>query len=86
MADSEVKDLTVNGSKVKVKKEKPVLVLPEDITDTSDVALLEEGNTLGLGVPTDNDINNYFRTPGTLAIERKKKYCDDTAKDGGYKA
>ncbi len=74
-------------SEVKVKKEKSVLVLPEDIDGKDELALIEEGNQLGLSVPTAEKVNDYFRTPGTLAIERKKKgnYCDDTAKDGGYK-
>ncbi len=75
-------------SEVNVKKEKHILVLPGDIDGKEELALIEEGNQLGLGVPTEEKVNDYFRTPGTLAIERKKKgnYCDDTAKDdGGYK-
>lgn len=82
MADSEVKD-------IKVKKEKPVMVLPEDIEGKEELALLEAGSQLGLGVPTEDKVNNYFMKPGVLAADRKKKseknYCDDTAKASGYK-
>lgn len=72
-------------SEVNVKKNKSVLVLPGDIDNKDELALIEEGNQLGLGVPTDDKVNNYFMKPGALAADRKKKYCDDTAKDSGYK-
>lgn len=60
-------------SKAGKLEEKKVLLLPGKIAENGDVALLGPGNPPGLGVPTDKDITDYFRKPGTLAADRTKK-------------
>ncbi len=69
-------------SEVKVEpknNDKKSLMRPGEMESSQDLCLLSEGESLGLGVPNERSITEYFRKPETLAADRKKKdhYCGD---------
>lgn len=68
---------------IRKKDDKSVLMLPGDIEGKEDVTLLEQGEILGLGLPTDADIADYFKKPGALAVERKRKTGSGSYAGGG---
>ncbi len=70
---SEVTDFDVK----EIKKEKPVLMLPDDIAGNDDVSLLKNGERLELGMPDERAVTEYFRKPEALAADRKKKGYSD---------
>lgn len=49
------------------------LMRPGEMESSQDLCLLSEGESLGLGVPDERGITEYFRKPETLAADRKTK-------------
>lgn len=61
-------------SEVKVeRKNSKSLMRPGEMESSQDLCLLDEGASLGLSVPDERSIVEYFRKPGAIAADRKKK-------------
>lgn len=69
MATSEVKVEPKNNDNDNNKS----LMRPGEMESSQDLCMLEDGASLGLSVPDERSITEYFRKPETLAADRKKK-------------